>query len=314
MTTNNTPTDLEKRFIPPSAWSNGSFVNPNSPRRNIAYNTISSPQNHKNLIILPGLSEFGEKYVETAMQFFEVGYNIFIIDWAYQGRSKRFLKNREKRHSDGYAADLSDLDFFINNHIGNQMPLYMLGHSMGAHLGLRYLCKQNHNVIAASFSAPMLKIKSLNHTQTFYKYVLKLLSPVSHFYVPGGHGWLKDSRELISNDIFSSDPVRRKIHNQWSEFDPELRIGSPTLKWLKASLKSISILERSYQKINTPIFLGVAENDMLVDNDAIIKAGKSIPSARLMVFKNSKHEILMEKDNIRTQFLDETLNLFNQSS
>lgn len=304
--------NLDPNFLPKSPWEEHSFESPET-KRNIVYYSMISDENNKNLLIAPGLSEFGEKYFETAQFFFERGYNIFIIDWAYQGKSTRLQSNPHKRHSDGYDKDLLDVHFLITTFIGNSKPFYILGHSMGAHISLRYVSEFDHFVKAISCSAPMLQIKSLRLRQKLLLNILKYLHLFEKSYIPGGKNWNKLDRNEKIVCVYSNDPKRKKIHREWSIFDKKLRLGSPTIKWVRESLYSITTLKSNYSKITTPILLGLAEDELIVENEAIIRAAELIPNAKLTKFKNAKHEILMEKDNIRDKFLEETLKLFDKS-
>ncbi len=303
---------LEERFIPPDIWKQFSFENPTSAHI-ISISTMIEPSHDKTVLILTGLSEFSEKYVETAQYFFDKGFDIYIMDWAYQGRSTRHLNNPHKRHSDGYDQDLSDVDYLITHFIDPDKDLFLLAHSMGAHISMRYLAEFDHKIKAASFSAPMLKIKSLSVAERLYQRILSTLPFLLERYVPGGKDWSERNQNLVNKDIFSSDPIRKKLHNQWSKYIPELQLGNPTLKWVNETLKSVFILEKKYQNISIPVFIAIGSDERLVCNEEITKAVELIPHATLKILKNSKHEILMETDDIRNVFLDETLTLFNQN-
>jgi len=302
---------LDQRFLPKEPWEEHSFLSPET-NRNIVYYSMISNENAKNLLIAPGLSEFGEKYIETANFFFEKGFNIFIIDWAYQGKSSRLKCNRQKRHSDGYDKDLTDLQFLITTFIGNKNPLYILAHSMGAHITLRYLNEFEHFIKSAALSAPMLQIKSLRANQRLLLNILKYLHLFEKSYIPGGKNWSKLDRNEKLVCVYTNDSKRKAVHRQWSIFDKKLRLGNPTIKWVRESLSSISILQKNYPSISEPILIGLAENDLIVENKEIIRASELIPNAKLITLKKAKHEILMEKDIIRDNFLEETLKLFNQ--
>lgn len=312
MTTQIILPNLEERFLPPDNWQTGDFINPETTHQ-IHYNFILPPTNNSKgiIVILPGLSEFGEKYIETARFFSDLGYGIYIIDWAYQGRSTRLKDSPQKRYSDGYETDISDLDFFIKNIIGTTKPLYMLAHSMGSNIGLRYLIDHQNIFTAASFSAPMLGIKDLRFFPNFLK--LFFLPFASH-YIPGGKDWHETARSSDGKDIFSSDPIRDQIHNSWSLSNPELQVGNTTYKWLYESLKSISLLKDSatLQKVTIPVLAAKAGKETLVDNKSIDQFIKKIPNGKLLDLKKSKHEIMVETDDIRDLFLAETLKTFNQ--
>ena len=307
------PSQLDSRFLPPKTWETHYFDNPETSHR-VRYSFLPADNKLKaNLVILPGLSEFGEKYIETAIFFAAKGFDVYVIDWAYQGMASRYNKIPHKRHSDGYEADISDLDFLIHRKITNDKPFFMLAHSMGGNIGLRYLIDKPEVFKAASISAPLLGIQDLKSFTALISFILKLLSPFHHSYVPGGHDWKESNRSSDGKDIFSSDPVRDQIHNYWSLHNPDLQVGSPTLKWLYESLKSIHFVKSGYDHIQIPVLIALAGKEKLVDNEEIKNAAKKIKKGSLLVLEGAKHEILMETDDIRDQFLSETIRIFTES-
>jgi len=304
--------DLEERFLPPTNWESGEFFNPESNHK-IHYNYVRSKESQKTIIALPGLSEFGEKYIETARFFNDHGYNFYVIDWAYQGRSSRLKETPHRRYSDGYQTDILDLKYLIENVVKDKDNLFMLAHSMGSNVGLRYLLEQNHKFKAASFSAPLLGIQDIGIFQTPLKLALSFLPILYKKYVPKGQDWNENMRSNDGKNIYSNDPIRDKIHSAWSKSNKELRVGNVTFKWLLESLKSASILLKSNvsAKITIPTLFAIAENERLVENSAIKKFSSNLKNSRTLQLKGAKHEILMEIDDIREKFLQETLKIFN---
>ena len=276
------PSQLDARFLPPPTWETHYFDNPGTSHR-MRYSFLPASNQHKaNLIILPGLSEFGEKYIETATFFGAKGFNVYVIDWAYQGLSTRQRKAPHKRHSDGFEADVSDLDYLIQNKANNEKPFFMLAHSMGSNIGLRYLINSPEVFKAASMSAPLLGIQDLKFFASPIRVLLKFLNPFHHCYVPGGHDWKESNRSSDGKDIFSSDPLRDQLHNTWSLHNPKLQVGSPTLKWLYESLKSIRFIKSRYHHIQIPVLIALAGKEKLVDNEEIKNAAKKIKKARCL--------------------------------
>lgn len=304
--------DLEERFLPPESWKSDTFFNPDTDHV-IHYNYMTSPSNTKGtIVVLPGLSEFGEKYIETAKHLAEQGYDLYVIDWAYQGRSSRLKENPYKRHSDGYETDISDLHYLVGNIIGSDKPLYMIGHSMGGNIGLRYTLKYSDVFKAAAFSAPMFGIKALKFFPWPVRTFLATSLPfIGSNYIPGGKDWHEREMSANGDNVFSRDLKRNDVHDAWCKANPKLQIGSPTFKWLYESLLSIDHLNRTSDQSETPILLAIADEDDLVDNEAIHLLGKKIKNSRVIEFKNAKHEILMETDDIRNRFLAETLKTFS---
>ena len=307
--------NLEERFLPPQNWQSDSFFNSETNHKIHYYSVSCETTSLKGcVVILPGLSEFGEKYIETAKFFTERSYNTYIIDWAYQGHSIRLKENPHKRHSDGYETDISDLHYLISNIIKTDDPLYMLAHSMGGNIGLRYLLNYTEMFDAASLSAPMFGILDLKHREGLVKSILSLLKKKYTSYIPGGKDWNEEARSSDGKDIFSYDPIRDQIHNAWCLADPRLQVGNPTLGWVYESLKSIDILKtpQKLQKVIIPILLAYASDEKIIDNKSIKKLAGRLPNSHLLELQNARHEILMETDAVRNKFLNKTLEIFNQ--
>ena len=192
----------------------------------------------------------------------------------------------------------------------------MLAHSMGGHTGLRFLSEYPDIFKAASFSAPMLGIKAFGSFPSLFYKISSLLSKFHHSYVFGKTNWKSENRNSKTKNVFSSDPLRNQVFNTWNIENENLRVGNITYKWIYESLKSILLLneKENLEKIACPTLLSCAGKEVLVDNNAIKNASKIIPNAKFIEFKNAKHEILMETDDIRDVFLDATLDLFNQKA
>ena len=104
---------------------------------------------------------------------------------------------------------------------------------------------------------------------------------------------------------------------------PALGIGWPTVGWLAATRRSVAILRsRDYpERIATPVLMVSAENDRVVSNRAQARLAARLPDCRLETIAGSRHEPLMETDEVRAQvfalfdaFVDEVLGEPAQSS
>lgn len=298
---------LEERFTAPAGWRTGEFVHLKT-GHTIHYATVSPAEPKATVVILPGLSEFSEKYHETARDLLARGLSVWVLDWAFQGRSSRWKKHPMRRHTDGFEADLHDLHKLVSDFVlpaAQDKPLVMLGHSMGGHLGLRYLSGHRGVFKAAAFSAPMLGIHDVNKIPALLRaLLLGCLRPFGECYVPFGKNWHESMRKNDGTDVFSSDPVRDSLHNYWSKNYPELQVGSPTLSWIFSALASCDTLEKDMPAIDVPLMIASAGDDRIVDNEAIIHAAALLPQGTLLKLPAARHEILMERDDIRNKWFE----------
>lgn len=297
--------NLEKRFLPPDGWQWGSFENNRG--KTIRYGFVM-PENPSGIVVgLQGLSEYGEKYFEVANDLLKRNLGFFMMDWQGQGLSDRYLDNPHKRHADDFENDVEDFSQFVNQHvkpnIPDNTPLIMLGHSMGANIGMRYLAEQKNDFSCAAFTAPMLRISLIKNIPNWFLLIMNKIAEDSYATLKGGD-WTPDRRNTPSGDIFSDDPVRKLVHNAWKIHDPRLQIGDVTFGWVYHAGRSCDRLNEkdTLRNINIPCLAALSGNEKLVDNLAAKEVFNKMANASFIDLPGSKHEILMERDSIRNRF------------
>ncbi len=307
---------LSNRFLTPTGWRTHSFVNAETGHK-ILYGSVY-PQSDMPpsaiIVCLGGLSEFMEKYYELAHDMLDRGYAFWIIDWHYQGRSGRLPKYPQRRHSDGFDKDVSDLYKLVSDYIKpaavhpdrGRIPMIMIGHSMGANIGLRFLAAHPSYFAGAAFTCPLLGIYRFSWKLNLLATVLTpFMFLIGKKYIFGGKDWSEKSRMSNGTDKFSTDPARDAIHNYWSKSDSALQIGSPTFEWVIQALKSCAFLKKPgvLESIDIPVLIAIAGKDQIVDNNAIREQQKRLSKSTLIELDGANHEILMESDEYRGAFL-----------
>lgn len=308
--------DLEDRFLMPPGWRWHSFKNPQG--RTIRFGTVAPASHIPDAVVigLQGMGEFTEKYFELAHDLLARNLSFWMIDWQGQGKSHRHLKDPHKRHSGGFEEDIADLHYFIMEYVKHsavhpdvgRIPLVMLGHSMGANIGLHYLKRHPDTFCCAAFSAPMFGIAALKSLPDWMAGIATTAFQeiLDQAYVGFGEKkWRPGMRDDARNDIHSSDPVRKQVHNAWCLHDPALQVGNVTYGWVREAWLSCQKLRKPdyLSTLQTPCLFGLAGQETLVDNEAARKVIKTMPHAELLELPEAKHEILMERDDIRNEFL-----------
>lgn len=270
------------------------------------------------IVGLQGLSEFTEKYFETARTLLARDYGFFMMDWQGHGKSGRYLPNRDKRHSRGFQSDIDDLHAFVTEHVipaADGAKLAMLGHSMGSNIGLRYLQQHPRVFSCAGFSAPLVEINALRSLPPLIRRIITggFAAIASRSYVFGGTDWHTDIRGETGRALLSSDPVRNMVQDQWCLHDPDLRVGNVTFGWLREAEASCAALRRDSPPA-TPCLFALAGQEHLVDNGAARRLADRMPRVRLVDLPGARHEILMEKDNIRNVFFDAFFTLLHENT
>lgn len=310
--TKNVP-DIEARFLEPKHWRWHQFKIKD---KTVRYGSVFPKDSIPDAVVvcLPGLGEFAEKYFEVARNMLDMNLAFWVIDWPMQGKSTRPLRNKSKLHNNNFGEFVEALDRLCLDYIKpssvhpdkGRIPMVMLGHSMGANIGLRYLLTKPESFICASFTSPLLGIKAAQFLPYWAeKYIAKLFTFIRRSYVWGNSDWNDQMRSNVGNDIHSSDPERDSVHRAWQIADPELRTSGPTFGWVKAAIDSYTILNNksNLKQLEIPIQCFIGDEEKLVSNRAIRRAAKHMPDAELHCLNGAKHEILMEKDEYRDEFL-----------
>jgi len=301
----NAPLKFETRFLKPAGFVFNHFITDDGVR--LRYGVIRPEgQVRGHIILLHGFSEFIEKYFETITDFIAEGYAVYSFDWRGQGRSDRHFEDLPERvYSQGFGKDVAHLKSFMTQIVGDVQPRYLFAHSMGGHIALRYLHDQPHAVKAAILSAPMMGF-NLPLPRPLARILLKTLHllRLDHHDATRDAHWSR-KRPPLEEDPRSKDPVRRLVHYMWCEQDTAYRLGNISLGWVYQALRSVIHMEHDgyLEEITTPLLIGVAGHEKIVDNKAIYQAATRLPSVELIELDTAEHELLMERDPIRSVFL-----------
>jgi lysophospholipase len=312
--------DLEPRFLQPPGWRWHMFTN--EAGHKLRFGTISPKSRVPDavVVVLPGLSEFAEKYFELAHNFTERNLAVWILDWEGQGKSDRLLSNRQKRHSNGFDADVADLHSFMMEYVKHasvhpdvgRIPMVMLAHSMGANIGMRYLLQHPEIFTCAAFSAPMAGIHAVDFmplsVAVDVSNVLNEIAGTS--YVFGGKDWRPEEHDP-KKSILSHDQVRAAVYNAWCRADPQLQVGDVTYGWVNKALHSCYALQNALKitPLKLPCLFALAGEEKLVSNKRTRALIKHLPNAITLDLPGSRHEILMETDEIRNTFIEAFIKL-----
>ena len=268
-------------------------------------NTKSRPNG--TVILLGGRKEFLEKYNETAGDLNRMGYDVYSFDWRGQGLSTRMLPDRSRGFILDYDEYLHDLQVFFDTVIpaNTRRPIYFLAHSMGAHLAIRFLHRRRTGIDGAVLSAPMIDIS----TAPYPSWLVKLLIQVAvktgrrDAVVPGSR--MRSERDWhFEGNPLTSDPKRFQAEKRALEANPALAVDAVTFGWLAATMNSIGHFKKPgyLEAIGTRVLMICAGDDRIVSGSAQKEACARLPDCLLTIIPASRHEILMETDDIRAKF------------
>ncbi len=264
------------------------------------------------VVLLPGRTEYVEKYGRTAVAFAAAGYATLSIDFRGQGLADRVLKDRSIGHVGDFAeyqADVAALfDFAV--HGGLPQPLYLLAHSMGGCIGLRSLMR-GAPVRAAVFSAPMWGIKMPKGARPLVQLISSASRPLrfDHLRMPTTpvRTQVVDA-PFAGNDLTTDEGMWDYMRMQ-AAAQPDLTLGGPSLGWMRAALKECAALQRLAAPA-VPMLCGLGGLERIVEVSPIRSRVARWPGAKLDLYDGAEHELLMERPALRDVFVQSAVALF----
>jgi len=233
------------------------------------------------------------------------GFCVVVFDWRGQGLSQRELGERAKGHVKDFSAYLEDLAA-IEAHVLKDcpQPWFALGHSMGGAILLDQAHRARSPFARLVLSAPMIDLSCVR-----YRRLARVLAGffnrlgLGRFFVPGGRRSSVLERGFAGNPL-SSDEARFNRMCNLIAAGPRLRLGDPTIAWAHAAFRLMRKFEHADypRRIRTPVLILAAQDDCVVDSLASERFAARLKTGRQILIAHARHEILIERDDIRAQF------------
>ena len=256
------------------------------------------------LVILPGKSETYLKYAEFFYDLQDLPLSIYAMDHRGMGFSDRPLPDRLKMHVERFDAYLEDVTAFLYTAVKTRghEKIYLLGHSTGALIAALYMQQHPETFRAGVFCSPFFDVAAGPLPGFLTRFLAGLLDRPgrSDEYGPGQREIKRP--EFRANKITNSYP-------RWSLWEEEIipnteaiRFGGVTNHWLRESLNAGRRAVQRAGKICVPLLLQ-AQQDRIVKLKAQDRFCRRAPHCRKVLLRGARHEILMERDDIRSEAL-----------
>lgn len=228
--------------------------------------------------LMHGYGEHCSRYHHVAVALVRAGYNVMAIDARGHGRSTGI-----RAHVDRYADYVRDMALLKRNIEGRwpHLPLFVLGHSNGGLITLRYALTRPTRVRGFIVTSPLVGIKVA--VSPAKAAAGKLMSRVwPHFSLPSG----LDARDVCQNpDVirhYASDPLNNAV--------------ATARYFTEVNEATASLFTRAHE-IDQPFLFLIAGNDAVVDAAATERLFHRLGShdRELEVYPDLFHEILNEE-------------------
>ncbi len=265
------------------------------------------------VLLLPGRTEFIEKYGRTARDLAGRGYATITLDWRGQGLSDRLLPDPQVGHVEDFADYQADLDCMIAAATEARLPKpwFLIAHSMGGCIGLRALMR-GVPVSAAIFSAPMWGISMAAWLRPFAQVVASVapLLGLGARFTPttGTRSYLLDAAfegNVLTTDRAMWDYMHAQVHAV-----PQFGLGGPSLAWLGAALQECAALA-AMPAPALPAICALGTAEKVVDLAPIHLRMAGWGNGQLDLYPGAEHEVMMEGPAVRSRFIDRAVTLFD---
>lgn len=258
------------------------------------------------ILLLQGRGECLEQYAEITGDLTAKGFSVFAFDWRGQGLSTRPLEDRLKCHVHSFDDYLEDLHEFVSRVWQPQASChYVLTHSMGGHLALRYLAESGMAVDGALLCAPMIGIQTRRWPKAIAPMIIEGMIGLgfAETCIPGSRSYRPSERRFDGNPL-TSDEARYAVLPSAVGRNPELEVDGPTFGWVDAAFRSIAVLtgENYVEGIASPVTILVGDADVIIDLEAARGIARRIRNCRFELLHDARHEIMMENDGVRDEF------------
>ncbi len=256
------------------------------------------------VLLLQGRAENIEKYAEQIDRLTQAGFSVFTFDWRGQGLSSRLLDDSHKGYINSfseYIEDLGEFDRKIWHKMAGDGKRYLIAHSLGGHVALRYMVEEKVTLDAALLVSPMFEI----NTAPWPRQVAELFASTAvsvgfeESYLPGSGPYA--GRVYSKNNVLTSDAKRFAVLPKTVTANPDLALGGPTFGWLNAAFTSMRQIHlKGYvRRLEMPITVLLGEDDSVINPPLVRQLCEKIVSCKQVDIKGAKHEIMMEKEPVQ---------------
>ncbi len=266
------------------------------------------------VVLLHGLGECTEKFLELCYYFLKDGLTVLIFDQRGHGRSTRKCERKTiyVRRFSQYVSDLAEVLCDQEEHL--PAPHYLFAHSMGGAVSALYLERHPAFFEKALLSSPMIAVKYRGIPRPLVRWMCAgaallgagkrrpfLLHPA------------REPQEEAFAYASGTSEARFDAYQQIKIAEPLYRNAKPSYSWTREALACTGqILARGApERIRAEVLLLAAEQEHLVERAEQEQFIARVPHGTLVTVKDAKHELYYAHDAVLHPYLDTVLDFFS---
>lgn len=268
--------------------------------------------NQGTVLLLPGRTEYIEKYGRAASDLALRGFTTVSIDWRGQGLADRPLADKMSGHVDDFSSYQKDLDALLKLADDHSLPrpYLFLAHSMGGCIALRGLMR-GLPVQAAAFTAPMWGISMAPWMRPLAIAVSTTAGWLgqAHRYAPGTTAKTYVLEAPFTDNVLTTDAEMYDYMRSQAGAHPDLALGGPSMGWLNAALSECNALSLMASP-DAPALCALGTSERVVDTAPIHQRMRRWQNGRIDLYPTAEHEIMMETPAMRQRLFDSVADHF----
>jgi len=257
------------------------------------------------VVLLHGRTEFIEKYFETIGDLRRRGFAVATFDARGQGGSARLLANPRKGHVRDFADHVNDFETIMQEVVLPDCPppYFVLAHSTGAAVALLSAERMRTQIDRMVLTAPLFRLPYGSP-----KWLARVSGFLMHFglgeaFAPGAGATMVQTQPFSGNPL-TSDPERYQRTLAVIDASQPFGIGGATIGWVDAAMRACVRLGAPdiAEAVPMPVLIVLGGAESIVSNQAAESFARRVKTAAYLRIPGARHEILMERDELRDQF------------
>lgn len=232
------------------------------------------------LLVVHGLAEHSGRYESFGQDLAASGHSVFAMDLRGHGDS-----DGRRGHVGRFDQLLQDVDRFrreVQGLVPPETPFFLVGHSLGGLIALRYLEEYSPDFRGAAVSAPWLATAlPIPHWKIALAQVLTKLAPSLPMRAPVPPEYLSHDPAIV--EAYQSDPL---VHD---------RI---TPRMFTEISSAMGLVFQRADRIEVPLLFLLPGGDRITDPQKTHALARSIQQVEvtMRMFPNAYHELFNEVD------------------
>lgn len=297
--------------LPPEGWREDFFRNMRGENLRYGHAPASPDVPARGTVVMThGYGEHIELYYHAIRFYQQRGFDVWMMEWQGHGKSDRDdpvcrTSGNHRTAPRGMLSHMKDLEKFVNEVVqpDRSRPVIMSTNSMGGHIGLLAMKYNPAMFDGAVMSTPMFDIARLG-LPVSWRGVMRFIfdtaakTPLADKQLPGDFkvlNWLTG----LANNRTGDEP---NIRAAWAEAArrkyADLQIDRPSFGWVSAAYRTIapSLKDSFLHAVQTPMLIGSAGQDNLVDNAAHVRVAEKTRASEILHLPTAQHSLWFEND------------------